>query len=206
MYTTTSGWQLRKVSGPELEPVTLEEVKAQAKIDPDITGDDATIRDIYIPAAREAVEDYTNTTLCETVYRLDLTDFPRGDCAGPFDSRLRLPRGPVIAVLGVSYLANDGTRIQLAEGDWREGLDDIPGWIDAPYGEWWPNGRVTGAAVQIEYRAGYTGAGSPADASGVPKRAKQTILAICTRWIENRMVSNIDDLLEAGVFPLRVFP
>lgn len=200
MYTMTSGWQLHRVSGPEIEPVTLLEVKAHAKIDPDITGDDETIEGTYIPAAREAVEDYTSRTMCETTYQVALDDFPRG-----IYNRLYLPRGPVVAVLGVSYLQNDGTRLALLDGQWLEGLRDVPSWIAPPYNEFWPSGRQQGGSVVIEYRAGYPGVGSPPDASKVPKRAKQTILAICTRWIENREMTNVDDLLDAGVFTLRVF-
>lgn len=195
MSTTSCGYQLRKVSGPEIEPVTLAEVRAQLKIDPDITGDDELLRDTYIPAAREAVEDYCAITLCETYYVLSLETFPVG--------RLVLPKGPVIQVVAVSYLANDGTRTD-AEWDDSGGLDDEPPWLAAPFGTCWPSGRITGGAVQIEYRAGYAGAGSPADSSRVPKRAKQTILAICSRWHEKREMVNVDDLLEAGVFQLRV--
>lgn len=195
---TTYGWQLRRISGPEIEPVTLDEVKRHAKIDQDITGDDETITEIYIPAAREAVENYTLTTVCESTWEYRADQFP---CDG---GPLVLPRGPVIAVLGVSYVQNDGTRIELAEGQWSETIGN-PGWILPPYGEFWPTGRVESGAVVVTYRAGYAGAGSPADASGVPRRVKHTMLAICTRYIENRSLVDVDDLLLAGVFDLRNF-
>lgn len=195
MYTTTSGWQLRRISGPEVEPVTLEEVKAHAKIDADITGNDDTIRDTYIPAAREAVEDYTLQTICETTWELSAREFPCG--------ALYLPRGPVIAVLGISYLQNDGTRVDL-EG-FQEALKQSPPWLSAAYGEVWPVGQCSEGAVVVTYRAGFAGAGSPGDASNVPKRIKHTILAICTRYYEQRAVVDVDDLLQAGVFKFRVF-
>lgn len=195
MYTTTSGWQLKRVSGPEIEPVTLAEVKAHAKIDPDITGDDQTIEDVYIPAAREAVEDYTLRTLCESTWELKAREFPCGE--------LFLPRGPVLAILGISYLQNDGTRVDIT--DFQQALEQSPPWLSPAVGRVWPVSRCDDGAVVVTYRAGFAGAGSPADASGVPARIKHTILAICTRYIEERKVVDVDDLLLAGVFKYRVF-
>lgn len=198
MSMTNCGYQLRKVSGPEIEPVSLEDARRQLKIDADITGDDPLIENVWIPAAREAVEDYCGITLCETQYILSLEDFPRSG-----DGRLVLPRGPVIAILGITYVGNDGVRVPVTD-QWNEGgLADVPPWIGSVYGGCWPSGRVAAGSVQVEYRAGYPGAGSPPDAHSVPKRAIQTILSICTRWYEKREMVDVDDLLYGGVWPLR---
>ena len=45
------------------EPVAVDEVKAQARIDPDLTDDDQLIQTVIIPAARQLAETRTGTAM-----------------------------------------------------------------------------------------------------------------------------------------------
>lgn len=199
-----SGWQLKRISGPAAEPVTLLEARVAAKIDPDITDEDDLLSE-WIQTARELAEAHTKRTFCESTWLLTLGDFPRGDWAG--ENQIRLPNGPVLAIVSVSYLAIDGiTRTVLGPGEYQFGLDDEPPWIGPPAQSCWPNGRCQQGAIAIEYRAGYPSAGSPADAANVPKAVKTTIKACITRWFENRQVVDVEDLLSAGLQHLRTYP
>ena len=201
MNSMTSGWQLRTLQGPEIEPLTLEEARKQCRIDPDITGEDDLIQG-WIKAARRQAEQYTKRSFIERTLELALTDFPR-DTLDPGCDRIDLPQGPVIAVLGVSYLNSDGTRTELAADQWVEGLTDEPAFIASLSG--WPTGRVRTGGVLITYRAGYPGAGSPPDASGVPEEVKQRMRAIVTRYYEKREACDVDDIL-ASIHHLRIYP
>lgn len=203
MTSMTSGWQLRTLQGPEIEPLTLEEARKQCRIDPDITDEDDLIQK-WIIAARRQCEQYTKRSFIERTLELALHDFPR-DCSPimGYGATIELPQGPVIAVLGVSYLQNDGTRAAVTE--WTESLADEPATIQAPLGSFWPTGRCGPGSVLITYRAGYPGAGSPPDASGVPEEVKQCMRAIVSRYYEKRDTTNVDDILES-IHHLRIYP
>jgi uncharacterized phiE125 gp8 family phage protein len=199
MNMTTSGWQLRRISGPDVEPLTLEQARRHLKLDADLTAEDEDITD-YIVAARELCEEYTKRTFVESTWLLTLDSFPDGYFDG--NDRLTLPMGPVIAVVGVSYVNQQGTRVQIA--DYQSALDAVPGYILPPLNQCWPFARCGSGQVAIEYRAGYPGVGSPTNAANVPKRVTQTMRAIIAKWFEERAQVNVDDILQSGLFTMRV--
>jgi uncharacterized phiE125 gp8 family phage protein len=204
MSMTTSGWQLRRIAGPDVEPVTLAQARLQCKLDADLTAEDELIRDIYIPAAREAAELYCKQTWVESTWLLTLCGFP--DCD---DNRIVLPMGPVIDVVRVSYVDQQGTAQQIT--DYQGSLDAVPAFILPPFNQGWPTARGVSSAVQIEYRAGYASGGSPTDASRVPAGVKHAMLFLIGFWFENREVVNIGNITsqlpygwEDALFPYRV--
>lgn len=204
MNTTTSGWQLRRIQGPELEPVSLELARIQCKVDPDITSEDPLIEDILIPAARQAVEENCKITLCESTWRYTLREFPEADGA------IELPRGPLIEVVRVSYLNNEG--VSTAYETYQVEPDIMPPRILPAHLACWPFARCGSGSVVIEYRAGYPGLGSPAGAEGVPAAIKQTMLALIGFWFENREAGGPVNLEEFpygwdfALAPYRVYP
>ncbi len=91
---------LKLVTGPDIEPVTLEIAKAHLKVDHD--ADDELIREQAL-AARQWIETYTRRALISQTWALTLADFPRRH---PFE--ILLPLGQVIAVNSISYTDEDG--------------------------------------------------------------------------------------------------
>jgi uncharacterized phiE125 gp8 family phage protein len=165
---TTSGWALRRIVEPLIEPVTLAEAKLQCQIDADIISQDSRIEGM-IRAARELAEAYIKGSLCEQTWRLRLNNFPGEGEAIP------LPMGPVQEVLSISYYDSDGA-LQTVSGS-QVDLDDEPPRIYPPLAGSWPAVQYRINAVEVVYRAGYPSTGSPAGADGVPVLIRQAILA-----------------------------
>lgn len=206
---TTSGYQLRRLNGPEIEPVTRERAKRQCKVDADLTDEDEDF-DEWIATARELAEDYTHRTLCESQWELALDDFPRIG-----DRRIPLPMGtPLIAVTSVSYLDAEGVRQYITD---FQAAEDEPAWIAPAAGSVWPAAKCQARSVLVEFWSGYRGAGSPPDASAIPKKAKQAILMLVGHWYANReSVTSSSDArsapvevpysFERALDPLKVYP
>lgn len=199
MSTTTSGWQLQRIAGPDVEPLTLDQARQHLKLDADLTAEDETISD-WIVGARELTEDFCKRTWVESTWLLSLDRFP--DYPQPDDPRIVLPMGPVLEVVRVSYTDQQGVGQDIS--DYQQALRTVPAWIAPAHNQGWPYARCAEAAVQIEYRAGYVSGGSPTDASRVPARVRQTMRAILARWYEKRGEVDVDDLLMAGLWQLRV--
>lgn len=196
MSMTTSGWQLRRIQGPEVEPITLALARAQCKIDPDITGDDELIETIYIPAAREQVEGRCKITLCESTWRYTLREFPT--------AAIELPRGPVIEVVSVSYLNGAGARVPYE--DYQQSIDTMPASIFPAEASCWPFAMCGSGSVVIEYRAGYAGLGSPPGAESVPAAIKRTMLGLVSFWYETRDTKQLPDDWDAELSQFIVYP
>ena len=58
------------------EPINLEELKTQARIDLDLTDDDLFIQTVLIPSARQQAETRTGSAIRPARYRQLLTGFP----------------------------------------------------------------------------------------------------------------------------------
>ena len=182
---TAYGYQLRTITEPVVEPISLEEAKQQCQIDEDITERNADL-ELYIAAARELAENYTERSFCERAFRLSLDRFPTGD-NWPADYKICLPRGPVIEVLSIRYTEQTGAEVTLEEDtDYTVAIDDEPPYIVPAYTEFWPIPRFHPGSVRIEYRAGYASSGSPAGADNVPPAVKQALRFLVAHWNENR--------------------
>jgi uncharacterized phiE125 gp8 family phage protein len=202
MSTTTSGWQLRRISGPDFEPLTLDEARLALKLDTDLTDEDQQISD-WIVAAREQCEDFCKRTWCESTWLLTLDQFPdSGVWYDMWAERITLPMGPVIQVEQISYVDQQGERLELE--DYQSALDAVPGYVMPPRNQCWPFARCGVGQIAIQYRAGYQSGGSPGDASKVPASVRQTMRAILSRWNEKRGEVDVEDLLLAGLHRLRV--
>lgn len=173
---TISGWQLERLSGPDLEPVTVAEVKIQCKIDADQTIEDEALAD-DISAARELAEDYCHQTWCPTLWRLTLMRLPG------WHDPIQLPMGPLLELVSVTYLDSHAVRQTLDLTTLEVSLASKPPWIRG----FWPSDMLVRAgAVQIDYWAGYPVEGSPAVAVNVPKRVKKAVKMLVAHWYANR--------------------
>lgn len=169
---------LTVVTAPTAEPVDVDELKLQLKID--LSADDALISDLG-KAAREYVEAYTRRTLLETTYDLKLDAFPCGDIV--------LPHPPVRSVTSVTYIDQNGDSQVMTAGatgyltDLPAGPHAEPGRIYPGYQVLWPVTRCQPNAVTVRYVAGYG-----TTSAAVPRLIKAAIKHLVEHWYTNRGV------------------
>lgn len=210
---TTSGYQIVVSIPPDGAPVTLAEAKKQCKVDEDIIEEDDLIQS-YIDTATELAEDYCHRSFMERTLAVTFDDFPRDYFYA--DNRLFLPMGPVIEIESFGYKAAlDGAATPFTTDQYQLGVEDERAYLVAAYGTCWPGVRCGFAGVTAVYRAGYASQGSPADASGVPRKALQAIRMLIAHFYNNResvvaetriipvdMAYSFERLLD----PLKIYP
>ncbi|KAB1076936.1 head-tail connector protein [Methylobacterium soli] len=97
-----------RVEAPSVEPVTLAEMRAYLRLDPDDGGAEDGLIAALIAAARVALEQETRRILVPGRFRLSLADWPPGD--------LPLPLSPVTGLLRAGLAGRDGGVTDLAPG------------------------------------------------------------------------------------------
>lgn len=208
-----TGWQLKRIQGPDIEPVSLSAAKRHLRVDDDLTDDDPDILD-WIAAAREAAENYMHRTVAESTWIYSGPSFPRE--LQPGTGRLELPMGPLLRMNRVSYIdRSTGARTDLDLTDPAQiqvSADDMPPWL---YSQCWPasDGRV--GSVEIEYVAGYPVIGSPATDVACPKLIKAAMRMLIGHWYTNResvvaetriAPAQVPMSFEYALDPLKVYP
>lgn len=150
----------------------------ECKLDADITDEDPLILE-WIATARELAEESTGQVFIDSHWELSLSEFP---CNG----HIRLPKGPLIGVVGISYRDREEVFQLLDPANYVEVFDNPPAIVWNSNAPCWPVTRCTPGAVRIELRMGYDSGGSPGDASRVPRLAKKAIRMMVAHWYENR--------------------
>lgn len=165
---------LRLITAPDAEPVTLAEAKAHLRVDHD--AEDMLIA-AWIEAARMSVEASTGRALMPQTWEMRLAAF--------LADAIELPSPPLIAVLSVATVDAAGTITGLHPATYQviapAGPMAQPGAIRPAAGECWP-GTVAGVAgaVRVQYQAGY------ANAAAVPAPLRAAILLLVGDLYENR--------------------
>ena len=185
---------------PTVEPVTLEEAKAQCRVDND---NDDTLITSLITAARIHAEKQTNRSLIQQTWRMSLDRFPGyqpwnlGSPFAPVVGRqfsteyvcgrymqppLLIPKPPLIDVSSIKYYDLTNTQVTLDPSLYIVNTDGEPATVFPVPFTWWPPtiwGRPD--AVQVTYTAGY----GTAEAN-VPENIKLAIKGLIAHWYENR--------------------
>jgi uncharacterized phiE125 gp8 family phage protein len=159
---------LFRTSGPDVEPVTLADAKAELRIDHD--SEDALINGL-IRAAREEVEQTTGLAMIEQGWRLAL------DCI-PQNGRVLLRRGPVRDVTSVTAYGSDGEASVLDPSDYQ--LDPLSRPARLHF-EVAPGDLRVFNGIEIDFTAGYGEA-----APDVPDLLKRAVLMLVSHWFEFR--------------------
>ena len=154
----------RVITAPETEPITLLEAKAQCKIESDDTNFD-TLLTIYIAAAREYVESWTNRALITQTRELAVDAFPSGDRGVHIALRAKL-----ISITSIKYDDPDGVEQTMDAADYTIDQYGETGWVFPVYGTDWPSTIDAPNCVRVRYVAGYGAA------SAVPSGIKAWIL------------------------------
>lgn len=165
-------YQIRVITPPTVEPVTLAECKADLRVDH--TDDDALIASLIV-GARTRVEDISRRAFINRTLEMSL-------CGWPADNKIRLPYPPAVSVTSVTYYDDDNVLQTMASSDYILVSDVEPAivtikktttWPDASLREVWP--------VRVKWVAGYG-----ATAASVPDFFKWCIRQLVAIRYENR--------------------
>jgi hypothetical protein len=192
---------LERVTDPDIEPVTLAEMKRHLREFDSVTSADSDITDLIV-GAREWVEDYTGRALIDQTWRLTIDQHGyllgnlidgiamRGWFAGNFgyyggifrwhhEHGLLLRKAPVLAI--TSFVTVDAagieTTIDAAQYELREEDSKWPRIVPLSGATW------MAATLRVTFRAGFADRlGSPQQgAEVVPVRFKQAMKL----WVES---------------------
>jgi len=159
------------------EPVEIDEIKAQCRVESDQTEQDALLL-MHAKTARQWLEEITGRAFAEQTFELVLDRFPAQDevfsgnrLIGPY---IKLPRAPLIEVESVKYIDTDGTLTTMDAADYIVDGDSVPGRIAPATDTFWPATQFRPTAVRVRFRAGYAN-DSPAT-DELPEPLKQALL------------------------------
>jgi uncharacterized phiE125 gp8 family phage protein len=163
---------VRVVTAPTYEPVTLAEAKLWLRIDEDDTDQDAMVM-LLIRAMTERAEQITGRAFVKRTLELRMDEFPGFE--------IELPGAPLLSVSSIQYVTADGIQTLDASPTWWQ-EDNIrePGVVAPPEGDSWPNTADVLNAVRITYRVGYS---SP---NLIPKSVRLWMQAMIGTYYENR--------------------
>lgn len=171
---------------PPVEPVTLEQVKRQARID--IDDDDEHISSLIIPAARDRAEQYLRRYLVQQNRRMVLDDFPfEGRSPQQAGWRIVIPLGSISSILAIRYRDIDDETVVIDPADYRADLINEPARIEMKRSSW-PSTLNALSAVEVDFTCGYAAtAGSPVDyRANIPPAVRMAILMDCAHLYDNR--------------------
>ena len=176
-------WAVVEVAAPEVEPVSLEELRAHLNLtaagSPATHPDDDLITAQGI-AAREWVESYTGYAIIQRQLRLYLDAFPS-------DDTIILPRSRLVSIDSVQYVDTDGATQTWDAGNYSADTASAEGRLMRGYQVDWPTIREQRQAVTITYTAGFPGVGSPEGlTANVPKSIKAAIKLMVANMYEYR--------------------
>lgn len=158
---------LRLITGPAVEPVTLDRVKEHLRVDHSY--DDLLIS-TYIQGARIFAEQFTARAFVTQTWELVLDEFPTNE--------ILIPLPPLQSVTSIKYDDSSGLEQTLATSEYDVDTASEPGWV-VPVSTGWPTGIWDGInVVRIQFVAGYNPSNdSPPDlAANIPASLKNCIL------------------------------
>jgi uncharacterized phiE125 gp8 family phage protein len=158
---------LRLITGPAVEPVTLDQAKSHLRVDHSY--DDLLISS-YLEGATRFAEQFTARAFVTQTWELVLDEFPANE--------ILIPLPPLQSVTSVVYDDAGGNAVTLATTEYDVDTASEPGWV-VPVTTGWPTSIFDGInAVRIRFVAGYPpSTDSPPDlAANVPASLKNAIL------------------------------
>ena len=159
------------VTPPNIEPVTLDELKAHARIDDD--NDDAGL-ETYLTAARRAVERRTRTRLMNQVVEFVRDDFPL------YRRDMGLLIGNVRSVDSVKYRDSDGDETTMSTDDYNVAVDVAPAVVRTNRRVWPTVSADHPRSVRVRMTVGYE------MTAQVDRTVKIAVMMLAAHWYENR--------------------
>jgi uncharacterized phiE125 gp8 family phage protein len=158
------------LSGPAVEPVTLDEAKAYLRVEHD---DDDDVIAALIAGARVHVEAQTRRALITQSWRLIRDSWPG-------DGRILVLPAPLQALAAARVYRLDGSTQALDTEAFAVDAAAAPAVLAFAAGALPAPGRIV-AGIELDVEVGYGDA--PAD---VPEDLRQAIRALVAHWYENR--------------------
>jgi len=174
---------LTLVTAPVFEPVTLEYVKAQTRLDIDV--DDELVRS-YIEIARQWVEGQVKRGLATQTWDYAI-DYRWPWRLGSY--RIDLPLNPVSSVTSITYVDTDGASQTLAANQYTVVARQHGSYIVPAYNVTWPDLRYVPSAITVRFVAGEA-------VDSIPGPLKHAIALIVAHWYENREASAPKEFME----------
>lgn len=162
---------LSKVSKSSALPISVQDVKAQIRIELDDTTQDAYLTDL-IKTALEYCENETGRDYTETTWDEILEGFPGSD------GRICLPRSPVKSVTSITYFDTNGDSQTVDSADYiLIKPTTLPGFLEPAPSKVWPSSQCRPNAVTVRFVTGYT---------TVPETLRHCIRLLVGTYHENR--------------------
>lgn len=177
-------WSVIELAAPEVEPVSLEELRAHLNVtasgSPATHPDDDLITAQGI-AAREWVEAYISAAIIQRQFEMKLDSFPVCDY-------IELPQSNLISIESVQYVDADGATQTWSSSNYSADTSSFVGRLLRGYNVEWPTTRSQRQAATITYTAGFpdNGASPPNLTANVPKSIKAAIKLMVSNMYENR--------------------
>jgi len=181
--------------GPDRDPVTLEELKANSNIT--ITADDEFLATL-IQAATDYTEQLTGRILVPRTVDFKCDSFPVWD-----EHPIVLPYPPLISITSVKYYDSADTLQTWGASNYEIDAAPVYGGLLYPVkGETWPATREFRDSVQIEYIAGYDPLSTTNNADRVPRPLRQAITMLASHLYENREATTVGNSFVIQEAPL----
>lgn len=158
---------LRLIQVTGAEPVTLAEAKLVARIDADITAEDALVTSL-ISAARSEAEQIMCRAVVTQQYEIRLDAFP--------DGAIRLAWPHVETIDSVIYIDANGDPQTWGSANYILDNREQPGWVLTAEDVDWPTTQDTANAVRVLFTSAW------AEGGGVPEDVKT--------WIKLRVATS----------------
>jgi uncharacterized phiE125 gp8 family phage protein len=165
-------YQVRVITPPAVEPVSLAECKVDLRVDQDADND---LIASLIAGARQDAEELSRRALVNRTLELSLT-------AWPCDNLIRLPFPPLVSVTAITYLSDANVSAVMPSTDYYAVTDVEPGLITLAKDKTWPTATLRSLLpIRVRYVAGYG-----ATAVSVPERYKALIRSLVAIRYEYR--------------------
>ena len=182
---------------PDVEPVSLDEVKSQLRI----TGTDENVfLTRLITAARKNIETIIGRSLVTQTWDLYLDQFPRSS-----SQAIEIQKPPLQSIEYIKYYDNADVEQTWDAGEYVVDTDSIKGLIYPGRNYSYPTTRAFPKAVNVRFVSGY------GDESAVPEDIKQAILLMVGHLERNRegttgfKVESIPMGVSALIAPYKMF-
>jgi hypothetical protein len=183
----------RRIDGPEIEPVTLCEIKEQLRISG--TSEDSLLA-MYVAASREQIEEMTGLALITQQFRLTLDKFPNGlrtwwdgqqtgaigeiEGANSFNA-IQLPRYRLQSVDAMRVYSIDGAPTTVSLSSFVIDTEQQPGRIILRSNSTWPVALQSANSIEIDYTAGFGDTGA-----SVPYALKLAVMQMAASLYQHR--------------------
>ncbi len=203
--------QTKIVTSATGEPIDLEDMKNQLRLDVGMSAEDDLLNG-FIRAATRRIEGITNLKLLTQTWKAYPSAWPSSE------NYIELPYSPLIHVTsstGVVYKDSSGsTYLMASTGDnsWRVDTVSKPGRLILENDADWPGETLYNInPISIQFLCGY-GTSDAGDGSQIPEQLKLAVKQLVGHWYENReativgkTINMVPDAVDALIGDYRVF-